>query len=64
MDCVWRQAFRSEAGVRRGACSATVLWDMSKYYELIDLEALELRGRRLQFPLGVLHMCLAAYKSA
>jgi len=64
MDCVWRQTFRSEAGVRKGDYSATVLWDMFKYYELIDLEALELRAQRHNFPLGVLNICLAACRSA
>eukprot|EP00959_Pyramimonas_sp_CCMP1952_P385744 8084274-Pyramimonas_sp.AAC.1 len=37
---------------------------MHLHYAPIDSEALELRGHRHQLPMGVLHLCSAAYKSA
>eukprot|EP00959_Pyramimonas_sp_CCMP1952_P309368 6474159-Pyramimonas_sp.AAC.1 len=39
-DVVWRRALRSEESVSCQEVSASVLWDMYKFYELFDLELL------------------------
>eukprot|EP00959_Pyramimonas_sp_CCMP1952_P076196 1592085-Pyramimonas_sp.AAC.1 len=44
--------------------SASVLWDMYKFYELFDLELLIDRCRRVGFSLQVARLCVFAYQCA
>ncbi len=62
-DVVWRQTTKSEAAVQLGKCSASLLWDMYKFYETMDLEDLATRCDELDFPQVVSRLCIAAYRA-
>ncbi len=34
-DAVWRQAARAEAATATGTCTATLLWDLAAFFEII-----------------------------
>ncbi len=60
-DAVWRQAARAEAAVATSACSATLLWDLSAFFESLRRMPLWFRARRLGFPLTVAAVSFNAY---
>ncbi len=60
-DAVWRQAARSEAAVSTCRHAATVLWDMSSFFETVRRLPLWHRAKRLGFPLVILRVALNAY---
>ncbi len=60
-DAVWRQAVRAETGITEGKQAATVLWDLSMFYEHIDRQRLDARVRRTSFPLPIFRLAMAAY---
>ena len=53
-DTVWRQLLRAEAGTNVDYVVITVLWDMTKYYETMDLQMLWRLGVALDFPAPIL----------
>ena len=61
-DVVWRQAVLSEAGVQQGFCSASVLWDMAKFYESFRHDWLLARALDTEFPPAIAHLALACYQ--
>eukprot|EP00959_Pyramimonas_sp_CCMP1952_P469370 9494824-Pyramimonas_sp.AAC.1 len=63
-DTVWRQALRSEVGTSRGKVSATVLWDMTKFYETFQLDRLLHQCRVHGFPMVIAQLCVNTYRSA
>ncbi|CAK0798489.1 unnamed protein product, partial [Prorocentrum cordatum] len=63
-DVVWRQSVRSESGVKRGQAAATLLWDLRKFYESMQLPLLEQRAHASGFPAQILRMRLCAYRGA
>ncbi len=60
-DAVWRQAARAEAAVSARRHAATVLWDMSSFFETVRRLPLWHRAKRLGFPLVILRVALNAY---
>ncbi len=60
-DAVWRQAARAEAAVSTRRQAATVLWDLSSFFETVRRVPLWHRARRLGFPLVLLRVALNAY---
>ncbi len=60
-DAVWRQAARAEAAVSARRHAATVLWDMSSFFETVRRVPLWHRAKRLGFPLVLLRVALNAY---
>eukprot|EP00959_Pyramimonas_sp_CCMP1952_P158554 3316179-Pyramimonas_sp.AAC.1 len=48
---------------RRGGVAASVLWDLYKFYELIDLEALASRCIEQDFPKVIAQLCINTYKA-
>ncbi len=60
---VWRQACHAEAAVESGYHSATLLWDLSSFFEAVRREPLWHRARRLGFPLPLLKVALCMYGS-
>ena len=63
-DVVWRQAFKAEVGTRRGQVSATIFWDLRKYYEHIDLRFLWEKCKQHNFPLCIARLAIQAYSCA
>eukprot|EP00959_Pyramimonas_sp_CCMP1952_P111842 2339374-Pyramimonas_sp.AAC.1 len=63
-DVVWRQALRSELGVREGKAAASVLWDLFKFYEGMHLPLVEARAKQLGFPSQITRVCMTAYRGA
>ncbi len=61
VDVVWRQALRSEAAVASQSHAASVLTDMSKFYEHIDHDKLIERGARSGFPMPLMKVAVAAH---
>ena len=59
-DVVWRQSVRAEAGTLQGECAASVLWDMSKFYESFNLGDLRILALRLGFPPAIVGPALHA----
>ncbi len=62
-DAVWRQAAKAEAAVGTRKLAATVLWDMSSFFETIRRVPLWHRAKRLGFPLTLLRVALRAYEA-
>ncbi len=60
---VWRQACHAEAAVGEGYHSATLLWDLSSFFEAVRREPLWHRARKLGFPLPLLKVALGVYGS-
>ncbi len=60
---VWRQACHAEAAVEEGYHSATLLWDLSSFFEAVRREPLWHRAKRLGFPLPLLKVALCMYDS-
>ncbi len=63
VDMVFRQAFRAEAAVGEGQVCATLLWDMTKFYESFDLHRLKACAGRLGFPVAITLLATRAYHS-
>eukprot|EP00959_Pyramimonas_sp_CCMP1952_P319833 6692634-Pyramimonas_sp.AAC.1 len=61
---VWRQATLAEGSTAGGGEAATLLSDMYKYYETLDLQVLALRCHQTGFLLGVAYLCTAMYSQA
>ncbi len=61
LDTIWRQECRQEAGVADGKQAATLLYDMSNFYEAVDRDLLLQRARRTGFPEAIIRVCLAVY---
>ena len=62
---VWRQAMVAEAASTTGtSCTASVLWDLRKFFEHLDLSLLEGRGLRAGFDAVVLRAVISAYRFA
>jgi len=51
IDTVFRQAASAEAGVNVGESSAAILWDLSSFFDTINLGLLYARAVRFDFPL-------------
>ena len=62
-DAVWRQALRAEAAVAQGRHAATVLWDLSKFFEYLSHSRLWDEGLRLRFPVALLRLSLSMFAS-
>ncbi len=62
-DSVWRQAARAEAAVGRGEQSASLLWDLSSFFETIRRRPLWYKVRRLGFPMAVAKLAFNTYES-
>eukprot|EP00973_Karenia_brevis_P047189 6549209-Karenia_brevis.AAC.1 len=61
-DAVWRQGVRSECAVAEAGEAATVLWDMSSFYERFDLDILGKRGALLGVHSVIIKVTMRAYK--
>ena len=61
-DVIWRQALRSELGVRSGDVAVSVLWDLYKFYERIPLDVLLARADMLNFPRCIIRLAVSAYR--
>eukprot|EP00959_Pyramimonas_sp_CCMP1952_P012303 259824-Pyramimonas_sp.AAC.1 len=55
---------KSETANSKGLCSETLLRDMTKFYEGISLERLELHCQRFQFPPVLHRLSIAAHRGA
>ncbi len=61
-DLVWRQAARAEVAVAGdGGCAATLLWDMSSFFERLNRKKLRRRLVYLDFPMPIARLAMAAY---
>jgi hypothetical protein len=63
-DVVWRQAVRAETSTLSKDEAATVLLDLYKYYETIDLKLLLWRCKQVNFPLAIARLAIAMYLQA
>ncbi len=61
-DVVWRQAARCEAAAEQGGAAATLLWDLTSFFEAVQRVPLWFRARRLGFPAVILRVALSAYE--
>ncbi|CAK0911035.1 unnamed protein product, partial [Prorocentrum cordatum] len=63
-DVVWRQAVRSEfaTGSRGSGVACSVLWDLHKFYELVDLGLLQKRCDLLGFPAPISRLAITMYR--
>ncbi len=61
-DLVWRQAVRAEVAVKGDkGCAATLLWDMSSFFERLNRKKLRRRLVYLDFPMPIARLAMAAY---
>ena len=63
VDCVWRQAVLAQTAVAKGEHSASVLWDISKFYENVSHEKLVDRAIRSGFPIALLRVAIQMYRA-
>ena len=63
-DVVWRQGVRSEAATGEGNCAASLLSDMSAFYEHFKLDKLEELARRLKCEPTVVKLAMSTYRGA
>ena len=61
---VWRQSLRAEMAVADGLSCGSVLWDLRKFFEFVDLNTLRARGLEADFNPRVLAAVVAGYKFA
>ena len=62
VDCVWRQAVRSQVAVSRGEQAASVLWDI-KFYENVSHKKLVDRAIRKGFPVALIRVAIQMYRA-
>ena len=63
IDIIWRQSFKAEAAQEAGDHFVCLFWDLYKCYELINHSKLLLAGRKHNYRMAVLRICIAAYKA-
>ena len=63
-DVVWRQAVDAEFATHDTGAAASVLWDVTKFYESFDHRKLRGRARATGFPGPLMNVALNAYRAA
>ena len=63
MDVVWKQSLRAEAAVARKAHAVAVLWDLSSFFDCIDLGVLEQRCLELGMDPVLVQMGIASFRA-
>jgi len=61
-DSVWRRAARAELGVRDNKVSGCVFWDLSSFYEMVQLNKLHGECKAVEYPMSILNVCLQSYR--
>ena len=53
---------RAEVGVRSNKVSGCVFWDLSSFYEMVQLKKLHAERQAVEYPMSILNVCLQSYR--